>query len=113
MLSFNIKAIMKARGVEKHLAFLLKSGLSRTTATRLLNGELTEPKLEHIEKLCIILICEPNDLFVWKQNKDQIIDENHPIFKLKSTEMETDLIETIRSIPYSELKDLNSKIKKQ
>jgi transcriptional regulator with XRE-family HTH domain len=53
MLSFNIKAIMKARGVEKHLAFLLKSGLSRTTATRLLNGELTEPKLEHIEKLCI------------------------------------------------------------
>ncbi len=103
---------MKARGIEKHLAFLLKSGFSRTTATRLLNGELTEPKLEHIEKLCITLICEPNDLFVWKQNKDQIIDENHPIFKLKSSELDTDLIEKIRSIPFSELKELNSKFKK-
>lgn len=112
MLSLNLLPIFKARGIERPYSFLVKAGLTPHTANSLLNSKTRIFRLDHIEKLCLILKCEPNDLLVWHPNKNEVIADNHPIIKLKYDESSRmDLKETLSMMSYKELKSLSTKIK--
>jgi len=112
MLSLNLLPIFKARGIERPYTFLVKAGLTPHTANVLLNSKTKVFRLDHIEKLCLILNCEPSDLLVWYPNKNEVITDNHPMIRLKHDESTAlDLKETLSKMSYRELKSLSTKIK--
>jgi DNA-binding Xre family transcriptional regulator len=111
MLTININQIFRARGIERPYTFLVKAGFTPHSANILLNSKTKVFRLDHIEKLCVLLKCEPNDLLVWYPNNKEIIADDHPLTKLKHEESPTlDLKKTLLNMPYSELKSLTSKL---
>ncbi len=104
MLSLNLTPIFKMRGIEKPYTFLVKAGLSPHSATSILNYNTRVFRLDHIELLCQVLNCEPNDLLAWTPEKDKIYPDNYPLTKLKFHPEETSWIDTLSKLNYKELK---------
>jgi DNA-binding Xre family transcriptional regulator len=114
MLTLNLNPIFKARGIERPYSFLVKAGLTPHTANVLLNSKTKVFRLDHIEKLCQLLKCEPNDLLVWYPNKNEIIANDHPLTKLKHSESPAiDIKATLLNMPYKELKSFSSKLNEE
>lgn len=107
MLVLNLHPIFKARMIQNPFTYLVKAGLSRHAAELLLSGRARSPRLEHIEKLCQVLICEPNDLYHWTPEKDTQYQQNHPLFKLTRQITVHNWMESFSSLPLSELKDIS------
>jgi len=113
MLSYNLQPIFSARGIEKPFSFLVKNGFTPHTAHNILNNESHTLRLDHLELLCEILFCEPNDLFLWTPSKNKIIHENNPLNKLRNNgENNTNLKTVLDSLPYKKLKELSNKLTK-
>jgi DNA-binding Xre family transcriptional regulator len=111
MLYLNLKPIFSARGIEKPSQFLIKNGFNSVAAHRLLSSQTRAIKFDHIEKICEILLCEPNDLFQWIPNSGKINLPNNPLNKLIATkENPTNLKETLTTLPYQQLKEITAKM---
>ena len=111
MLYLNLRPIFSARGIEKPSQFLVKNGFNSTAAHRLLHSQTRVIKLDHIEKLCEILICEPTDLFLWIPDKGKYYPPNSPLHQLISPkENQTDLKQTLSTLPYQQLKEITAKM---
>ncbi|WP_162126902.1 helix-turn-helix domain-containing protein [Flavobacterium phycosphaerae] len=106
MLIFNIKNLLKTRQVEKPHAFLVKAGLSSHSAHNILNAHSRVYRLDHIEKLCEILHCEPNDLLTYVPDSNKILADNHPLHKLTPKNEEFDWQHTLKTLPLEELKEV-------
>ena len=110
MLIYNLTPIFKARGIHNPHAYLVKNGFSSHSAHNIASHQTRIFRLEHIEKLCKILICEPNDLLSWLPEKNEIIAESHPLHKLKVEKSEASIHEELSSMSYKELKEITKKI---
>ena len=111
MLYLNLKPIFSARGIEKPSQFLVKNGFNSVAAHKLLNSKTRAMKLDHIEKLCEILLCEPNDLFQWIPDSEKINLPNNPLNKLMaSKDSPNDIQNTLKTLPYQQLKEISAKI---
>ena len=110
MLTLNIKPIFEARNIERPYSFLVKAGLTSITAHNLLNSKSSSIRFDHIELLCRILICEPSDLFVWRPNKNENINQDHPLTKLREQEIDKTIQETLSKLPYKKLKEVTKQI---
>lgn len=66
MLRLNIKAVCKLRGISKPQAWLVKSGFPKSTAANMGREEYENLPLVHLEKMCLLLNCTPNDLLRWE-----------------------------------------------
>jgi DNA-binding Xre family transcriptional regulator len=108
MLSLNLTPIFTARGINKPYSFLVKSGFTPHSANNLLNSKTRVFRLDHIEQLCTLLICEPNDLLVWTPNKGQQYSDNFPLAKLKQTTSADNFHQTLATVPFKELKLITS-----
>ncbi len=106
MLYFDVEAVMKARQIERPHSFLVKAGFSPHSATSLLNAEIRSLRLDHIEIVCELLHCEPNDLIVFKPNSAQKLQKNHPLNKFILKEEDVDWQEAIKTVPINKLKDM-------
>lgn len=84
MLHFNIAEIMKDREISNPNRFLCQSGFTPHTASRLLNNKTKSISHCHLEKLCLLLRCTPNDLYVWQHPAHTGKDENQPVQFLTS-----------------------------
>ena len=103
MIYLHLQPIFAARGIDKPFSFLIKSGFTYPTAHNLLNNKLSSLKLSYIEKLCDALVCEPNDLFLWKPDNNKIYPENYPLKILSDRDSSEEFRQTIQSIPYKDL----------
>jgi len=110
MLSLNLTPIFELRGIEKPYTFLVKAGLSPHSATTILNSRTRIFRLDHIELLCNVLVCEPNDLLEWIPDKGEILAENKPLFKLRQQPKERSWQETISTISFKELREMTRTI---
>lgn len=106
MLAFNLKAIFEARQIEKPYSYLVKIGIAAHTATRLLNSDVRVMRLDHVELLCKNLHCEPNDLLSFKNDKDAILPQNHPLNNLIPQEEDNNWQETLKTVPLKQLKEI-------
>lgn len=104
MLYLNLPPIFAARGIKNPYTFLVKSGFTYHTATNLLNSNTRSFRLDHIEALCRILVCEPNDLLAWKPDQNVHYAAQNPLDKLRVSGPEPTLNETLATMPLSELK---------
>lgn len=114
MLSLNLKPIFSARGIDKPYTFLVKNGFTPHAANTLLNSKTRVFRLDHIERLCEVFVCEPNDLLVWKPDSGKIIASNNPLHKLKVTaENNPDLNKTLFSLTYQQVKEISNTLTKE
>lgn len=66
MLKYDVKRVMWARGKTQFFTYLRKQGYNPNTASRLLNAHIKNMNLKHVEQLCLLLDCTPNDLLEWE-----------------------------------------------
>jgi len=110
MLSLNLMPIFNARGIERPFSFLVKKGFSTHAAHNLLSGSLRSFRLDHIERLCSILVCDPNDLLHWTPQKDENYPADHPLFKLNQLPDNGNIKQTLATMPYKQLKEITLQI---
>ncbi|MFC2138148.1 helix-turn-helix domain-containing protein [Bacteroidota bacterium] len=111
MLSYNFNRIFKARAVEKPFTYLRNAGFSDKFATKIKNNKIARINLREIERLCILLRCTPNDFFEWTPDKDNQIDSEHPIYKIKKSDKVVDITKTLNSVPLDQLDEIEEMIK--
>jgi DNA-binding Xre family transcriptional regulator len=104
MLYLHSAPIFAARGIKRPYSFLIKAGFTHHAAKIILNGNTRIFRLDHIEDLCRVLVCEPNDLLAWKPDQNVQYAAHNPLEKLRVYGPEPTLNETLASMPFSELK---------
>ena len=104
-MQYNLKEILKARGVTKPYAFMVRAGIPAFTASQMITGKIRMIKLQHMELLCKALYCTPNDILVWVPG-DAVLPDNHPLTKLKRSDDLHQVSEAIKTLPLEELKKL-------
>ncbi len=77
--------VIQARGIERPYNIFGKGGFSRHTAHQLLKNNTHTFRLDHIEKLCRIFICEPHDLLYFVPAKDAPLPPGHPYLSCRET----------------------------
>lgn len=107
MLIFNPKRMFKMRGIGRPWAALVKAGLSGGTATKILNYYNTRMTVEHVERMCVLLNCTPNDLFEWRSKPNETLTEDHALNSMKREGSPEDLSELIKKIPIDKLSQLD------
>jgi DNA-binding Xre family transcriptional regulator len=110
MLTLNLTPIFNARGITRPHAFLVKNGFSNFSASRLINGETVVFRLDHMEKLCNALVCEPNDLLLFTPDKNKQYAPNHPLLKLAKDDSASNFSATLANMPFKELKEATKHI---
>lgn len=101
---------MRARGIDKPYSFLVKSGMTYHAAQNLLNNPVRSIRFDHMELLCKILLCEPNDLFVWKPGKTEAYPSDFPLYKLHYI-AEDSINDTLSRMPFSKLREMAKAIR--
>ena len=103
MLTLQIKELCALRGIKSPLAALMKAGMGQRVANDYLMGTKKNMMLKHIEALCKLLRCAPNDLFAWMpENKTEDYPEN-PLQKIRQREL-PDLQKVIGSLSLEEVR---------
>jgi len=104
MLAIKFDHILNARGITNHHKFLIDSGFTSHTASNLLHSETKSFKLEHIERLCRVLICEPNDIVTYYPSKKYPLQNNHPLNNLiKDDQHSKSMPKILKTLSYKEL----------
>src|SRR5687768_10427263 len=106
MLLLNIQRILKARGIENAYTFLVKSGFVPFTAHKYKNSKVEHIRLDHIERLCILLNCTPNELFEWMPNDLMDDKPNHPLQKIRRRDKRIELHRMIANIPVDKFEEV-------
>jgi len=76
----NLHPVFKARNILHPNAYLLKLGISRGSANKMLKGEIVQLNFNQMTLLCTSLNCSPNDLFALRE---MTLPENHELNKIK------------------------------
>lgn len=106
MLTYNFKRVFKARGIDKPRPFLISHGFPRGIATGIATNKADRFALKHMEKLCLILNCTPNDLLEWKPaDKKQDIPDT-ALYILKKEQRGKGEAELLRGLPLHKLEEL-------
>ena len=66
MIKLNLPVLFAQRGLRVADAER-ESGVNRTTLYRLYNNESSRIDFETLEKLCLFLDCEPQDIFIFEK----------------------------------------------
>ena len=113
MLTFNLLPIFNARGIDKPYSFLVKAGFAPQAAHSIINSKTRVFRLDHIELLCNILVCEPNDLMVFIPNSEHPLSPGHPLNNLQQTEASKSIMHTLSTIPFKQLKEMTKQIRSE
>jgi DNA-binding Xre family transcriptional regulator len=110
MLTLNLTPIFAARGITKPYSFLVKNGFSPHSANSIINSKTRIFRLDHVEQLCTILVCEPNDILLWTPNKGQNYASDFPLNKLKQSTTADNFHQTLSTVPFKQLKEITSSL---
>lgn len=106
MLQLSLSRIFKARGIEMPYRFLVQNGFVSFTAHKYKNGNARHIRLDHIEKLCILLNCTPNDLFEW--SPDNLLEDrtDHPLQRIRKREKRVEIAQLLSKLSLEKLEEV-------
>ena len=107
MLILNLKRVFALRGIDNPFTYLVKNGFVRTTASNLLNGKTAFIRIEHLEAICEMLNCQPNDPFEWKPTSS-VSTERHPLKMLRRAKNSRKFTDMVKTIPLDKLNQIES-----
>lgn len=112
MLTFNPRRMMAMRGIDRMFNFLNKNGFIRSTASYLVSGKPSHIKIGHIEKICRLLNCTPNDLFEWKTGAGDDLPAEHALKSLIKEDLkQINLRAMLKDIPVEKLPEIEGLLK--
>jgi DNA-binding Xre family transcriptional regulator len=79
MFKLRIRAIMQEKGILRPYNQLIKLGIGRNTASKMLNGTAQSISMPHLHKLCLYLNCTPKELIVLQTQTAGNNYENTPL----------------------------------
>ncbi len=106
MLQLNLSRIFKARGIDQPYKFLVQNGFVPFTAHKYKNGKVEQIRLDHIEKLCILLHCTPNDIMEWFP--DDLLDDHpsHPLQTIRKREKKIEIGKMLSKMSLEKLEEI-------
>ena len=104
MLRFEVARILKTRGIDNHYRWLVANGFVPQTVNSWLKYELGYIKPDHLERLCLLLNCTPNDLFDWREDGKTVVHDTHALRTL--IKRKNDIQTTLRELPLDKLEKL-------
>lgn len=113
MLIYNLKVLFRERGIERPFSFLVKAGIAPATAHNILHNNTRTSKLRHIELLCRIVLCEPNDLLVWVPDKGVVYPDDLPLWKLVRKSEGEELVAMLSKMPLDELREVTKIVRER
>ena len=105
MLIFNLHRVFALRGIENPAAYMVTAGIGRQTANNLLNRQTSVVKIEHVELLCRLLNCTPNDFFDW-HGAENSLSEKHSLNTLRRVGTAQEMANRMRDIPLDKVEEL-------
>jgi DNA-binding Xre family transcriptional regulator len=107
-MKFNLKQLLRERVIDKTFAWLVKNGVSEHVAIHMQKDKLDRIQFKHMELLCRILWCTPNDLFVItpEELKKKPLPPGHPLLALQPRPDAPDILKKLRQLPLDKLKEL-------
>ncbi len=112
MLKYNISRIISIRGIERPFSFLVKNGFTYNAAHKITNNKIDRLPIKHIEKLCLLFNCTPNDLLEWTPDTNTNINNDHPINQLIRKNRESKYKNIYRELPIDKLDKLDELLSK-
>lgn len=106
MLIFNPKRIFALRGIEKPHRTLVKAGISPATATKILKYYSPTVTIAHLEKICALLNCTPNDLFEFRADDKSSLHDKHALHTLRKEKDTASIKELIEDVPLEKLSEM-------
>ena len=113
MLKFNFTRVFNAKGIDKPYSHLVNAGYSASFATRVVNNKVKQMNLQHVEKLCVLLQCTPNDLLEWIPNSTSTQGQGHPLSSLQRVANDSQIKRILYNIPVDRLADIEQLILKE
>ncbi|MCG3167359.1 MAG: hypothetical protein POELPBGB_03149 [Bacteroidia bacterium] len=112
MVQLNIKELCRARGFRHPHATLTKAGISNKVAIDMLKGKKKYLVIQHVEVLCKLLRCTPNDLFTWTPDEpaDDYPENTLQIIRKKQR---LDLNEALKGMSLEEIEEMVKGRKKE
>jgi len=111
MITINVKELCRARGIKHPLPALKKAGITHYVAHEYIQGKKHRLVTSHIEILCKLLRCTPNDLFSWVPDKPEDDYPENPLQKFRKKER-TDLNELLNGMSIEEIEEMVKERKK-
>ncbi|MES2763886.1 MAG: helix-turn-helix transcriptional regulator [Bacteroidota bacterium] len=108
MIYLNLKPIFEAKGIDNPNYFLWKNGFTRQAAHRLLNNTKEGITFRHLEQLCLLLSCSPNDLFTWHNTDKTNVLPTHALQKLTKEKSKGSITTTLQNLPVNKLNELRN-----
>ena len=105
MIVLNVKELCYLRGITKPFTTLRKAGISQQQAHRYLSGKKERIVLQHIEVLCKLLRCTPNDIFKWEPDKPEDDFPENPMQGIRKKQLPV-LNDRLKNLSVSEIEKL-------
>lgn len=102
-----MRRVFALRGIDKPHTFLVKNGFAASTASNMLAYYPIVFKVKTLEKLCIALNCTPNDLFEWRDGKDDNLPDEHALNGLRK-EAVRNFTEIVKNLPLEKMSEVES-----
>ena len=110
MLHLDIKGIMHDREIAHPYAYLCKNGFSPYIVSRMLNNKTKSISFRQLEKLCLLLHCTPNDLYVWQAVGKASRNPNQPVQQLVPSYQKPLLQTTFNHLPIHKIREIRQTI---
>ena len=110
MLVLDLYRVFEDKGIENPQRFLKRNGFTVHTTFKLLNNKVVSISFRHMEQLCLLLNCSPDDLFSWRS--DELSGSyNHPfLMKLNRGERKGNITSQLKSLPPDKLNEVRKYI---
>lgn len=110
MLQLDIAGIMNDRQIPNYYTFLCQNGFAPYTASRLLNNKMKSISHTHLTKLCLLLHCTPNDLYIWNSPDTIKINHNQPVHRLLPVIKKPLITSKLQYLPLEKLREIKQAI---
>jgi len=100
----------KLVGKQSPNTVLIKAGMHRITAGKLLAGQPTRITNKSLTKLCLTLNCTPNDLLVFEEDPAQPLPPGHALKTLVRV-ADINLPEALRTLPPEKIEEIKNIIR--
>ena len=84
MIHWQLKELLAQKGIEQPHSWLKKNHISHNVASKMLRNQQQRVELKQLNNICTAAWCTPNDLFAWQPDENAVVDEAHPLQKLRA-----------------------------
>lgn len=106
MLSLNIAGVLNAREIQNHNQYLCQHGFSPFMVSRWLNHKTKSISNQNLERLCLLLHCTPNDLYVYSSTPNSFKTTNQPLYNLKPLTVKTPVAQLLNQLSVEQFKEV-------